>query len=468
MALSTSIGLSFSDIQDEFEPNRPLENISLGSYRLSDSVGIKDTNGDPIPLYTASPELPSSGSIKVSNFNGAKKTIVIRYNYQGTDSVTYVGRTLSRDFQKLDPQAPWVPQVAPANIGSGVTNAYGTGFTIYKITPTPTQRNIVQSTLDNALDARVIISIGGSLGSRNLAKTSCALYLDSAFKVQDAANHIIVETENGSLISGCGGAGGAGGSNIAGSPLGVGFSGGVGSSAVGIGTSISSFKNRGTIQAGAGGGGGGASIVKSRTSATGGGGGGGAGYPPSLGGAGGSIAAGVGLPGTKTTGGTGGTGGTSGSDVGGSGGQGGSIVAGVANTGTSGNIPASSNSVVTNQIGPIGISSIYTTSGGNFSAVNIGDYVFYQTDPLAIPRGTVVTAKESLGGSNRSIEISNSLVASIPSGATVFFSPNFGGGGGDPGYAVVIAPNTPTPTITNLVAGASRIGITTINTVPTT
>lgn len=468
MALSISNGLSFSDIQDEFEPNRPLENISLGSYRLSDSVGIKDVNGDAIPLYTASPSLPSSGTIKVSNFNGAKKTIVIRYNYQGTDSITYTGRTLSRDFQRLDPQATWIPQPLPPNIGTGVTNAYGSGFTIYKITPTPGQRNSLPSMSDNALDARVIISIGGSLGSRNVSKTNCALYLDSGFKVQDAANNIIVETESGSLISGSGGGGGAGGSNITGIPLGIGFSGRDGSSAVGIGTSILIFKNRGIIQAGAGGGGGGASGISRRNStATGGGGGGGAGYPPSLGGAGGSTSAASGLPGTKTIGGSGGTGATSGSDTGGSGGQGGSIVTGIANTGTSGSISPTSGAVDTNGVNSSGSSLINLESAG-FGNIVVGDYVFCLTiNPSPIQSGTVVTNKVS-GGGDRYVEISKSLTGSIPDNTTINFTSIIGGTGGNPGYKIVVAPNTPTPTITNLDVGASQVGITTINTFPTT
>lgn len=467
MALSISNGLSFSDIQDEFEPNRPVANISLGSYRLSDSVGIRDVNGDATPLYTASPSLPSSGTIKVSDFNGAKKTIVIRYNYQGTDSITYTGRTLSRDFQRLDPQSTWVPQDLPGNIGSGVTNAYGTGFTIYKITPTPDQRNLLPSNLDNALDARVIISIGGSLGSKNVSKTNCALYLDSGFKVQDAANNIIVETENGSLISGSGGRGGTGGNGIS-TTARVGLVGNDGSSAVGIGTSIFLFKNRGLIQAGQGGGGGGYSVYKAtgRTStAVGGGGGGGAGIPGGIGGSPGVSPAPVGstgVQGQKFIGGAGGTGVTQGSDVGGAGGQGGS--SNPLSAASAGSL--SSDLLIlttTNNTSPVGFNTIYLPTS-DWNNVDVGFYVINSSAPT----GTTVTNKAG-SGSNRYVTLSNNLTSTIPSSTSVTFSSLSGGSpGGNPGYAIVVAPNTPTPTITNLVAGASQIGITTINTLPTT
>jgi hypothetical protein len=308
MALQSSGEISIANIVREFG-TPSIENISLGSYRIRQQLNSIDTNvaigGTFYPLADGIP-LPGQ-SIKISDFYGKKKTIVIEYNSSFSSTS---GRSLNSDFTNR------------GSIGN---------FRVFQISPSPNAFPTNASTSDVG-DAKIVVCVAGILRSRNVSNQSCcALHIDTNF---NGSNPIILETGPSSRIAGSGGNGGAGGGVNA-----NGSAGGNGGSAIGISVSNVQIRHRGNIQLGAGGGGGGGGGAFQP--AGGGGGGGGAGDPAGGGGNRGTTSAGFGAGGNINSGGGGGGGATGrsffSSSTGGSGGAGGSVFPTVTNSGGGGN-----------------------------------------------------------------------------------------------------------------------------------
>ena len=294
MTVKSSGSLSFSDIRAEFGGDT--SNISLGSYRISqtlDSISATGAGGTFYPLADGMP-LPGQ-QIKMSDFYNKKKTIIIEYK---SSMASLQGRSLLGDFNNR------------INLSPNLYQAYIISPSSTALSPT--------ATISSIGPAKVVVSIAGSLGSRTTNRTNCALNIDTNF-----GNNLIIEIGPNATISGGGGNGGNGGGvNQSGNP---GISGG---SALGISvTGISTIRNRGTIQWGTSGGGGGGGYRTNSPILLGGGGGGGAGYPPGNGGTGGKYLNTLGFSGQNGTISLGGTGGQrviSGSNYSGAGGIGGS------------------------------------------------------------------------------------------------------------------------------------------------
>lgn len=370
MTLPASGPIKISEILEEFEKstldrilngNPNSENISLGSFRRAETIASN--------TYPISDGVPTSGTIKFSDFYNAKKTIIVGY---ARTFVSQTGRTLSQDYLSRNNN----PTLVSA------------GFTAYKISPNPLERGIGLPNFDNKVEAKVIIYIQGLLGSRNISTSHCALHIDSEFNILNSGSNIIVETAIGSTISGGGGRGGQGGSrgvSLDGNLAGIGGSGGHGGSAIGISTPISIIYNRGRIQSGMGGGGGGGAQVQNNNSA-GGGGGGGSGFPIGLGGTGGGNAQ-PGVAGTILSGGRGGAGAASGTRIGGSGGIGGTTFPSL--------FPATAGS---------------TSTGGQVGDQRAGGFAGVSGNKLVISSGITTPTIVSLGG----VDIGNSLTNTTP------------------------------------------------------
>lgn len=455
MTIQASGPIKFSDLQREFEYGNYSSGsstpISLGSYRIREEI-FKNSDGSSytgvaLTSYSISDGVPTSGTIKLSNFYSSKKTVIIEYSFASGTVASRDGRKVSEDL------------LARTTIGAG--------FTAYKICPSSNEKFNFSSPTGSLfpLEAKVIIVNKGFLGAATTSPVSCALHIDSDLNVVDASNNIIIETDVGSLLSGQGGRGGSGGTfNVA-----IGGTGGSGSSAIGLSTSIRFIRNRGRIQAGAGGGGGGAAAPGSNTNNTagGGGGGGGAGYPGGIGGAAGSNAS-PGLVGSNFVGGSGGAEATRGSGNnavrGGKGGVGGSIPStGIVAAG----IGATASNFITANTNTNALinTNVLSFSRNDVTSVSIGKSV--SSTSAGIPSFTYVTAINVQGGSNPTlITISKNLTVQLNSGSAVKFETP-PGLPGENGYKLVIAPGISAPTITDLGTDARNIGITSTNTIPT-
>lgn len=236
MTIKTSqSNLSFSEIESEFgrSPNR-----SIGDYRRSISKG-----GKTWPLDDG---IPTSGTIKFSDFLGKQHNIII---------VLKGGQT-GRDKILSD----------KSSIDS--TGYRGTNSSIRR-----TSKNIVY----------VNRTIGSAEGSRH----KCALRTDNKnrwFGGNPNGGKILIRIGSSGGLYGAGGNGGQGGHEEE-----RGGNGGNGTSALGLEVNVESITidNGGRIQAGGGGGSGGGGAREDSTKvrrAGGGGGGGGAGLPAGLGG----------------------------------------------------------------------------------------------------------------------------------------------------------------------------------------
>lgn len=390
MTLQASGPISFGNIISEFGGNADgtNKNVSLGSYRIREFIlndGTSSGVGAGGTFYPISPGIPyntdvavGSTSIKMSNFYGQKKTIIISYSYTSTAGVALTGRTLSNDY-----------------INKYNSNYVGVGFSIYQITPAKRYQSstILLPPLGN-LDAKVVVFVNGYLGSGkdtstgigSLAPTlnryQCALHLDAKF--YNASQDLTVEIGPNGAIYGSGGNGGKGGA-----AGGVGYQGAYGGCAIGISTYVSVINNRGgrVILGMGGAGGGGGSSTRS-----GGGGGGGAGYPVGNGGNPGSTGSSPGNPGTyydntnlaSPTGGTGGTGGT-----GSSGAAGG--------TGGSARVVSGTNNITAATRGSNTSSFSGGLAGFNGFAMVISSVGLGTTAIRAIPYGTTVRPAVCIG-----------------------------------------------------------------------
>lgn len=300
MAITTDAPLSFTNILTEFEKESVNKTFKLGDFRKSYSVGISGTSYtlDGVPSIGDTGRIPTSTSvpIKMSDFRGTRKTIVIEYSFSENDPKSFVGRNVYDDYQNR--------------------NSIGLGFTVYKLCPTEENKYLnlpARPSFTEPFDGTVIIANKGKLGSVSNTFRHCALLVPSNFVVTSSGK-IVIETGLGSTISGAGGKGGNGQTSTVAAGIG-----GTGGSAIGIGTPVAIIKNRGRIQLGAGGGGGGG---RGNGNRTGSGGGGGAGYPA---GTGGGSSGNVGTAGNLNIGGSGGAQVGSGGNFGGAGGTGGSV-----------------------------------------------------------------------------------------------------------------------------------------------
>jgi hypothetical protein len=242
MALPASGSISFSQISNEF--GLP-SGRNLGAYRVSQNVG---TLGN-LPLDTG---IPSSGTIRFSDFRGKRLNVVVDLYSIPEDTFRRTAR-----------------------------NRYNNKFTIVigGFRPQPSSSS----------GSRVIINLNKTVGSDTGNINNVALRTGS----WENNTNLELEIGTGGQLFGAGGNGGNG-ANSGGSPTGGIF----GTSALGI-DYPTIVRNRGYIQAGGGGGGGSAAASQDRRSRTiatrrrsdtawgGNGGGGGGGLPLGSGGAGG-------------------------------------------------------------------------------------------------------------------------------------------------------------------------------------
>ena len=277
MAIKNSgSSLSFTEIESEFGANG---SRSLGAYRLTQNVGSL-TN---LPLDSG---IPTSGTIKFSDFYGKRLNVVVDC-FSGGDET----RTIAKNDKWNNNQLTVIG-----------------GFRSQK-----------------EAGSKIIINVNKKICSDKNGVNNCALKTGS----WDATAVVQVDVGSSGKILGSGGDGGRGQNGIGGSAQG-GFD---GSSGLGIevNNTTVNIASGGVIRAGFGGGGGGGGsrqVDKGEDRrASGGGGGGGAGCPPGNGGPGGTTGAGgeAGDAGNETTGGSGGVGGNAGNGqaIGGTGGTGG-------------------------------------------------------------------------------------------------------------------------------------------------
>ena len=286
MALTSSGQIKFSEIRDEFGY------ATLGSYRLSESYGGFDfalDNDTCGPSANAS--IPTSGTIKFSDFYNARLNTIIDYHSTSEDEFRKNAKV------KFDASTD----------GSGIDIV---GSLIGKPASTAGKKVVIV----------VNKTVGSAAGGAGFGNLACALHTGD----WDNATTLQVKVGSSGRIYGGGGDGGTGGA--AGNN--AGGSGQVGTSAIGINytNTAVTITNNGKIQSGYGGGGGGAGRGENRSSgkksstwatSTGGGGGAGAGYPEGAGGgsptgasSGTNGSDGSGAP-DKETSGSGGAGGTS-------------------------------------------------------------------------------------------------------------------------------------------------------------
>ena len=286
MALTSSGQIKFSEIRDEFGY------ATLGSYRLSESYGGFDfalDNDTCGPSANAS--IPTSGTIKFSDFYNARLNTIIDYHSDPSEDEFRKNAKVKFDA---------------STDGSGIDIV---GSLIGKPTSTAGKKVVIV----------VNKTIGSAAGGAGFGNLACALHTGD----WDNATTLQVKVgSSGRILGGAGdgGTGGAAGNNAGGS-------GQVGTSAIGINytNTAVTITNNGKIQSGYGGGGGGAGRGENRSSgkksstwatSTGGGGGAGAGYPEGAGGgsptgASGGTNGSDGNSSTPFASGTGGAGGTS-------------------------------------------------------------------------------------------------------------------------------------------------------------
>ena len=287
MTIPTSGQLKFTDIEEEFGINPPR---SLGAYRITDSYG---TISPALPLDTG---IPTSGTIKFSDFYGKKLNIIVDCYEDGNSNYNF--------------------------------NAYSNAFNVGKfdvIGNFKTKSDVTKSKWNGG--KRVIININKTFGSvgasnRNHVAFDVGRYNNNVNQTGwPSTTDLSVVLGSSAYVAGKGGNGGRGG--WVGDTVQVAGNGGEGTSAMKIhsGMSItgeeSSININNHIIAGGGGGAGGyggdstyggndEGVHQAR--ASGGAGGGGAGLP---GGSGGSPPTDVphrGSDGTLTSGGNGGDG----------------------------------------------------------------------------------------------------------------------------------------------------------------
>ena len=269
--------LAFSEIETEFGANGTR---SLGSYRLTQSVGTLSN----LPLDTG---IPTSGTIKFSDFYGKQLNIVVD---------CFSGGRQDRITAKND---KWNNN--NLTVIGGFRSKKEGGSKIY-------------------------INVNKKFCSDKFNVNNCALKTGS----WDSTATVQIDLGSNARIFGAGGDGGSGAQGVNNS----GQNGGTGTSGLGIDTNnVTVNVGSGAIIragfGGGGGGGGGRQVDKNADRrASGGGGGGGAGCPSGNGGPGGNVGAGggAGSAGTETTGGTGGGGGNNANQAyGGRGGDGASL-----------------------------------------------------------------------------------------------------------------------------------------------
>tara|TARA_B100001564_G_scaffold33565_1_gene24573 strand:+ start:777 stop:1748 length:972 start_codon:yes stop_codon:yes gene_type:complete len=273
---SSGSSLAFSEIESEFGANG---SRSLGAYRTSQNVGSLSN----LPL---DPGIPTSGTIKFSDFYSKRLNVVVDCHSGGSET-----RVVAKNDKWNNNNLTVVGGFRSKKEGG----------------------------------SRIIINVNKEICSNKDATTRCALRTGS----WDATSLVQVDVGPSGRILGSGGNGGRGRNGIDGSAQ-AGFT---GTSGLGIEVNNCTVNigSGGIIRAGFGGGGGGGGsrqVDKGEDRrASGGGGGGGAGCPAGQGGAGGTTGAGgqAGSAGNQTSGGGGGSGGNSGNGqaIGGTGGSGG-------------------------------------------------------------------------------------------------------------------------------------------------
>ena len=232
MALQGSGSISFSQIENEFGANGER---SLGDYRITQSVGELSN----LPLDTG---IPTSGTIKFSDFYNKKLNVVVDMHSGGTE------------FRKSAKTDKW---------NNNQVTVIG-GF-----------RSKRES------GSRIIIHINKKFGSDKNSVNNVAVKTGSW-----SASSVQVDIGGEGEVLGAGGDGGRGGECLNGGQAGFSGTSGLGIEHNGITVNVLSG---GIIRAGFGGGGGGGGGRQtdkgSDRRASGGGGGGGAGFPAGNGGA---------------------------------------------------------------------------------------------------------------------------------------------------------------------------------------
>jgi hypothetical protein len=269
--------ISFSQIRDEFGASGANNSVSLGAYRISQSVGTLSN----LPLDTG---VPQSGTIKSSDLYGKKLNIVV--DCHSGSAETRVDARTKYDANQITIIGGFKTEAQKPSAGAG---------------------------------SRIIANVNKLIGSVKTGRNYAAL--KTGQWGSGATMEIVIGSSGG--IYGAGGDGGRGGD-------GDGSSGGQGTSALAIQYPVA-INNQGTIFAGRGGGGGGAGGRGYKHADTqrgrcrgrqdcsfvaGGGGAGGRGYPGGTGGVRGnnpgscrgvSRQPGDGTDGSLTSNGTGGT-----------------------------------------------------------------------------------------------------------------------------------------------------------------
>lgn len=308
MALPSSGPISASGIRTEFGASGPNNSVSLGNYRVKQSVGSGLID---LPLDTGIPQ--GTAAIGIGSFIGKKLNIVVNC----TSNTTRVNARSLYD----------------ANTNVTVIG----GFKSKPATVT---------------NQKVWIHTNGTMGSDQNASAVSQTYCTLFTGTWDSTTDLYIDIGPSGNVMGAGGNGGGGGSANTGSVSGGG-NGGNGTSAIGIiATNNIVITNRGRVAAGGGGGGGGGGAegythrsgynADGYADSAGSGGGGGAGSPAGSGvsqgsasciyrcgtsggnpggngttttaGSGGDATGTGGGNGTSATGGAGGTGGTAGTD----------------------------------------------------------------------------------------------------------------------------------------------------------
>ena len=281
MALQGSGQISFQNIEDEFGQNG---SRSIGAYRLTQNIGTINN----IPLDAG---IPTSGTIKFSDFYGKRLNIVVDCFSGG------------REDRKSAKNDKW---------NNNAITVVG-GF-----------RSKRES------GSKIIINVGKKFCSDKNGVNNVALRTGS----WDGSATVQIDVGSGGQILGAGGDGGNGNN-----AYGSGSPGGDGSSGLGVDVNncTVNIQSGGIIRAGfggGGGGGGGRQRDKGRDRRTGGGGGGGGMGCPSGNGGSGSQGGGGGGNGTETSGGGGGGGGNNDNQAyGGAGGSGGQAQGGAGSGG---------------------------------------------------------------------------------------------------------------------------------------
>ena len=250
---SSPNSISFRQIQEEFGANG---SRSLGGYRISDDITVTDANGNVFSSGLTLPlddGIPTSGTIKFSDFHGKKLNVVVDF-YSGNQDEFHVN--------------------AKTKYEEGDANT------------------IVVGRLRNRKEqgSKIRIAVNKKFGSEKENSNQCALRTGS----WDATAQVVVDVSANGRLLGAGGKGGRGADGISNNAE----DGGDGTSGLGIekNNTVVNVYTGGIIRAGfggGGGGGGGRETSKNDRRAGGGGGGGGAGFPVGLGGRGGDPPAGT-------------------------------------------------------------------------------------------------------------------------------------------------------------------------------